>query len=35
MELFGKVAPGFMRIRKNAQTKKEKEKAREDMVQKC
>lgn len=35
MEFCGKVAPGFMKIRKSMREKREKELARDEMVAKC
>lgn len=35
MEFFGKVVPGFMKIRKSMREKREKERARDELVAKC
>lgn len=35
IELFGKVAPGFLKLRKRAKEKREKELKRDEMVAKC
>ena len=35
MEFFGKVAPGFMKVRKEIKEKRKRELARDEMVSKC